>query len=229
MIYTVTLAFYFFHPYNNAVKLYHYVHCPFCLRIRMVLGNLDIPWKSVPLDYHDEETPLRLMGKKMLPIVEWDSGERMNESLDIMARLDSDNILGRELVTEEFNILLNQLAVPLFKISMPHLIWTKEFNEKSRNYFQRKKEKTRGSFLRLVAHQQEYLEELNRILAKIEPVLKNSTTYYASDKITLPDILLASHLWSLYIVPEFQFSPILHNYLQKVKKECRFNYQEDLW
>ena len=109
---------------------------------------------------------------------------------------------------------------------MPHLVWTKEFSEKSRNYFQKKKELSRGSFAQLVRDQGQYLNELDRILDKIK---LNGKMFYCSDKITLPDILLASHLWSLYVVPEFQFPPAIHDYLQRVKKECRFNYHEGLW
>ena len=208
------------------MKLYHYIHCPFCLRIRMALGHLNIPWTSVPLDYDDEETPIKLINKKMLPIAEWNSGELMNESLDIIERLDPENILGKELVTDEFHALLNELSAPLFKIAMPHLVWSKEFNEKSRNYFQRKKEQTRGSFTQLVRNQKQYLEELDKVFDKINI---NKKSFYCSDKINLADILLASHLWSLYLVPEFQFPPLLHDYLQRVKQECHFNYQEDLW
>ena len=192
----------------------------------MAFGILNIPWKSVPLDYDDEETPIRLMGKKMLPIVEWGPGDLMNESLDIIARLDSDNTLCRELVTEEFDNLLSEIAAPLFKIAMPHLIWSKEFNESSRTYFQHKKEKSRGSFTQLVREQQRYTEQLDRVLA---PLASEMNEFYGSNRVTLPDILLASHLWSLYVVPEFQFHPALHDYLQRVKGECRFNYQEDLW
>ena len=208
------------------MKLYHYVHCPFCLRIRMALGFLKLSCTSIPLDYDDEETPVRLAKQKMLPIVEWDSGEHTNESLDIIDRLDSDNVLRKELATPELHTLLNRLAVPMSNLAMPHLIWSKEFSEKSRNYFQRKKESKRGPFVRLIHNQQQYLDELNPILEELESDIEG---FYGSDRVTLPDILLASHLWSLYMVPEFQFSPKLHDYLQRVKKECRFNYQEDLW
>ena len=208
------------------MKLYHYVHCPFCLRIRMAFGFLDIPWTSVPLDYDDEETPIKLVNKKMLPIVEWDSGELMNESLDIIERLDPDNILQKELALPPFHDLLNRLSSPLFKITMPHLVWTKEFNEKSRHYFQNKKEKTRGPFTQLVLDQQQYLDELNPIL---DQIVSDIDGFYRSGSVTLPDILLASHLWSLYTVPEFQFPTPLHQYLQRVKTKCRFNYQQDLW
>ena len=208
------------------MKLYHYVHCPFCLRVRMAFGALDIPWESITLDYDDEETPVKLAGKKMLPVVEWDSGKIMNESLDIIAVLDSNNTLRREEVTEEFDQLLNRIAGPLFKLAMPHLVWTKEFTEKSRTYFQTKKERSRGSFNKLVQNQQQYTDELNQILVPLASDLKD---FHSSNQVTLKDILLASHLWSLYLVPEFQFPPVLHDYLQWVKGATRFNYQQDLW
>jgi glutaredoxin 2 len=72
------------------LKFYHYVHCPFCVRVRMTLGLLDLPYESVVVSYDDEITPVKLTGTKMLPIMSID-GKVMNESLDIMAKLDTGN------------------------------------------------------------------------------------------------------------------------------------------
>ena len=64
----------------------------------------------------------------------------MNESLDIIERLDCGqcSCAGNRPLTS-FMALLNELAAPLFKITMPHLVWTKEFNEKSRRLFSTQK------------------------------------------------------------------------------------------
>ena len=40
------------------LKLYHYVHCPFCVRVRMILGFLQLPYQSIVLPYDDEVTPV---------------------------------------------------------------------------------------------------------------------------------------------------------------------------
>lgn len=210
--------------------LYHYVHCPFCVRVRMTLGFLGISFKSVVLPYNDEATPLRLSGKKMLPILEHDKGV-MNESLDIMAFLDkSDRLKLTEIVNspdfKKFEAYLDFLGGPIHSLAMPYWIWTPEFNESSRNYFQSKKEQKRGPFKELVKNQKQFIEKLESEWPNLELELK---PFYQSEKFGLYDILLAAHLWGLYIVPEFQFPPKIHAYLQRVKEICQFNYHEDFW
>ena len=70
------------------MKLYHYVHCPFCVRVRMAAGFLNTSYESIVVPYDDEATPINLTGKKMLPI--WVNDKRLaqNESLDIIKNLD---------------------------------------------------------------------------------------------------------------------------------------------
>ena len=66
------------------VELFHYIHCPFCVRVRLACGYLDIPFKSTVIPYSDEETPRSIAGKKMLPILKTEDANIINESLDII-------------------------------------------------------------------------------------------------------------------------------------------------
>jgi glutaredoxin 2 len=212
------------------LTLYHYVHCPFCVRVRLTLGYFRLPYQSVVLPYNDEATPVTLTGKKMLPILSYDNGV-LNESLDIIALLDEKNILSTHEVInspdfKQFEILLNQIGGPVHSLAMPYWIYTPEFNSESRNYFQSKKELKRGPFKELVKNQASFNQELIPLLEEIE---QKMTPFYQSNKFGLKDILLASHLWGLYIVPEFQFSTKIHDYLQGIKSICHFNYHEDFW
>jgi glutaredoxin 2 len=212
------------------ITLYHYVHCPFCVRVRLTLGYLNIPYSSQVLRYDDELTPVQLTGKKMLPILRNDE-RAINESLDIMALLDKENKLkiSETRISEEFvsfENLLDKIGKPIHSLAMPYWIYTPEFDEKSRTYFQTKKEMKRGPFKELVHRSEEFIAELNPLLSEIE---KKLTPYYTSKSMGLYDILLAAHLWGLYVVPEFQFTDKVHHYLQKIKKDCRFNYHQDFW
>ncbi len=212
------------------VTLYHYVHCPFCVRVRLALGYLNIPYISQVLRYDDESTPVQLTGKKMLPILKTKEGA-INESLDIIELLDKENRLKTSEIklNDEFvslETLLNKMGNPIHSLAMPYWIYTPEFDEKSRAYFQTKKEIKRGPFKELVHRHEEFLAELNPLLSEIE---KKLTPYYMSDSLGLYDILIAAHLWGLYIVPEFQFTEKVHEYLQKIKRDCRFNYHQDFW
>lgn len=216
------------------ITLYHYIHCPFCVRVRMAAGFLKIPYKSIVLPYNDEKTPMELMGKKMLPIVsfgaELGANENSNESLDIIERLDSQNLLNFEELKNndsKINDLLNRLAGPIHNLVMPYWVYTQEFDETSRSYFLAKKEKKRGPFNELMTKAPEFLKELSPILTEVEKEI--SPYIYASESLSILDIMLASHLWGMYVFPEFQFSDKIHGYLQRVKEDCAFNYHEDYW
>lgn len=212
------------------LKLYHYVICPYCVRVRLTLGYLGLPYESIVVPYNDEETPLKLSGKKMLPILEMD-GKIVNESLDIMAILDKDNKLNIKATLaspefQTFNKMLDTIVAPIHNIAMPYFIYTPEFDEKSRAYFREKKEAKRGPFSELVKNQRQFVSELNKELSLVE---KDLMPFYKSKTFTVYDLLLAAHVWGMYVVPEFQFSEALHQYLQKVKEICHFNYHQDFW
>ena len=210
------------------IKLYHYVHCPFCIRVRMALGFLDIEFESIVLGYDDEKTPIELAGTKMLPIiVEEKTNTILNESLDIIRFLDINNTLkSAEKLSDDFDSLLSLLGSPIHNLCMPYWIYTKEFTPSARKYFQTKKEKKRGPFNLLIQEKEKHLSQLERLLEELE---KNFKPFYQSNSFSIVDICLASHLWGLYIFPEFQFSASTHKYLQEVKKKCHFNYHEDFW
>ncbi len=207
------------------LKLYHYVHCPFCVRVRMTLGFLQLPYQSIVLPYDDEVTPVNLTGLKMLPIVDM-AGQIQNESLVIMAKLDWEHKLQipEHPLSDKFNELLNKLGTNVHNLAMPHWIYTPEFNEPSREYFLKKKEAKRGPFKELISRRGEFESVL---MLDLESLSSDLIPFYKSQLFTVYDILLASHLWGLYVVPEFQFPIEVHKYLQKIKMICHFDYQID--
>ncbi|MET0155711.1 MAG: glutaredoxin 2 [Rickettsiales bacterium] len=71
------------------MKLYVYDHCPYCVKARMIFGLTSTPVDVVYLPNDDEETPIRMIGKKMLPILEKNDGTFLPESLDILAYVDA--------------------------------------------------------------------------------------------------------------------------------------------
>lgn len=191
---------------------------------------LGINFSSHVTAYNDEKTPVALTGKKMLPIVVYPDGRAQNESLDILKEADASDQLNWELLEQNKLIvepLLDKIGSPVHSLAMPYWIWTPEFNEASRQYFQSKKEIKRGPFKDLVKNAAAFAEKLDGVLStELAPHLK---PFYKSDKLTILDVMLASHLWGMYVVPEYQFDPKIHEYLQRVKKVTGFDYHEDYW
>lgn len=212
------------------MKLYHYVHCPFCVRVRLGFGYLGIQYESIVTAYDDEKTPVKLTGKKMLPIVEYDDGKTQNESLDILKAQDTKDLLGWNTLAKNLdaiNPLLDKSGALVHNLAMPYWIWTPEFNESSRKYFQTKKEIKRGPFKNLVHNQKHFADELAKTLET--ELVCELKPFYKSDKFTIMDIMITAHLWGMYVVPEFRFSDTVNNYLQSVKSITHFNYHEDYW
>jgi glutaredoxin 2 len=196
----------------------------------MALGLLNLEYESIVLPYDDEATPIKLMGVKMLPIFEFSDNSVSNESLDIIKRLDKDNILKNdsldEVNLEEVNSMLSRIGSDVHSLCMPYWMWTPEFNDQSRKYFQDKKEVKRGPFNKLIQNKTSFLTNLENTLNDLEI---NINEFYKSNTLTIKDIMISSHLWGMYIFPEFQFSEKIHNYLQRIAKATNFNYHEDFW
>lgn len=208
--------------------LYHYIHCPYCVRVRMAASFLKVDYQSVVLSYADEIAPKELTGTKMLPI--WkDEQIILNESLDIITLLDRENLLQTELLKKpeimgRIDSVLEQLSGPLFKLCMPYFVWTPEFDQNSRAYFLRKKEAKRGPFNLLLKDRLLLEKQMHELLVPLEDLGEH---FYLGRDFSVFDIILASHLWGLYCVPEFRFSDKINNYLQRVKKHTHFSYHQD--
>ena len=92
--------------------------------------------------------------------------------------------------------------------------------------FQNKKGGKVGSFKSLFLKRETYKRKIPSLS---NLVLENLKPYFDSGELTIKDILIASHLWGLYIVPEVHLPERLHNYLQKIATETSFIYHEDFW
>ena len=77
------------------LKLHVYDHCPYCVRVELFLSWRKVEYERIVYGYGDqshETGPKKLMGKKLLPVLEMlEDGKEsafMGESLDIIAFLD---------------------------------------------------------------------------------------------------------------------------------------------
>jgi glutaredoxin 2 len=191
----------------------------------MSLGYLNLPYESRVIPYDDQDTPVSLIGKKMLPVISID-GSPMSESLDIIRKLDVENKLASDTELSSAEEFIKKFNNPVHSLAMPYWIFTPEFTPSARAYFLQQKEAKRGPFPDLVRRTDTFKQELIPLFEKLKSSLK---PFFQNERLTLQDIMIAAHLWGLYVVPEFQFPPVIHSYLQSVKEQCRFYYHQDYW
>ena len=205
------------------VILYHYVHCPYCVRVRMVLGYLNIPFESVVLPYNDEKTPIELTGKKMLPIMTI-GNQSINESIEIIKELDKKNKIKFTKSIDELELITREIGKFVHPLAMPAWIYSKEFDDLSRIYFVNKKEKSKGPFSNLYENRDKYLNDAYSYF------MDNKKLFEINSKDALGDqILISSHLYGLYLVPDFSFPESVHKYIQDTREKCKFDYHTDFW
>jgi glutaredoxin 2 len=165
----------------------------------------------------------------MAPFIVDNEGKAFNESLDIIERFDTKNALK----TQEYknqgpgHEFLALISEPLFQLSMPYMWKYGEFDDANKLYFQKKKEVKRGSLAALQKQRPQYEALILTLLAEQEANLVRG--FFQSETLTLNDILVASHLWCLYMVTEFQFPSKWHEYLQRVKRDCHFDFDRELF
>lgn len=196
------------------MKLYVYDHCPFCVRARMPFGLKNIPVELVFLPNDDEETPIGMIGKKMLPILEDEDGF-LGESLDIVNKLDALNgpsLFGGKpspAILEwlsKWNPLVNGLVIP----RTPDPVYPEFSSEQARVYFTGKKSMTFGDFNGLIARTDEFNRELQKGFKELELILPEG------GGAGIDDILLFPILRSLTVMPELEMPEKVAAYTQSM-------------
>jgi glutaredoxin 2 len=188
---------------DGNMKLYVYDHCPFCVRSRMIFGLKDVACEIITLPNDDEETPTRLIGKKMLPVLVTESHEAIGESMDIVKYIDET--YGSSVLTiadyPAIEAWMEETTKLIFPLAIPR--WAsadfEEFHQDaSRKYFISKKEAVFGPFPRLLEQTAPLVIEVNAKLEVLELLLSQQER--DTGHFSLTDIRLFPLLRSLSIV-----------------------------
>lgn len=210
------------------MKLYVYDHCPYCVKARMIFGFKSIPYKMVTLLNDDEETPIKMIGQKMLPILEKEEGGFLPESLDIIKYLDGLNEYGSPIVSASKNdsrltAWLKEVREYHYALAMPRWVKMnlKEFTSpEAIDYFTRKKELFTGPFSKC-------LEETNQLIAKAHEHLKEleeiivGAPYFWGDQISIDDFHVFATLRCLTTVRGLELPSKLNNYMNSLSEESQ--------
>lgn len=199
------------------MKLYTYDHCPYCVRVRYALGVKDLAFEHEILLNDDEDTPNRLIGAKMVPILEKDDGSAMGESLDIVRYVDGaygepvfpESGDGAELTSwaEAHGGTVSALLFPRW-VNAP----LAEFATPSaRAYFTRKKTESIGDFQAALDDTPALKASMEAGLADLERLIQSPAGVHGS--LTIDDVDVFGRLRGLTLVKDLAFPPGVRAYI----------------
>lgn len=208
------------------MKLYIYDHCPFCIKARMIFGLKNIPVELNVLANDDDATPTRMIGQKMVPILQKDDSRYMAESMDIVHYVD--NIDGKPLLTgkknpaiEEWlrkvNSYASQLLLPRFAKSA-----FDEFSTPSaRRYFVQKKEAMIGSFADHLSHSAGLTKKISDDLRALDKLIVKPNA--VNGELSEDDIQLFPLLRNLTLVAGITWPTRVADYRDNMAKQAQIN------
>ncbi|QTF07790.1 glutaredoxin 2 [Brenneria izadpanahii] len=197
------------------MKLFIYEHCPFCVRARMIFGLKAIPFELSVIMEGDVETPTRMVGRKVVPILQKEDGSFMPESMDIVHYVDKTQtpLIADHPVDAAVEAWCKAASGTVFKLAVPR--FTKaEFKELStpeaREAYRLREEKAFGDLEALIADTPALVADVQQKLTELESLLATELA------ISTTDFILFPVLRSLTIVKSISFGPNVSRYLKRV-------------
>lgn len=208
------------------MKLYVYDHCPFCTRARMAAALRGVATELVYLPNDDEDTPIRLIGAKQLPILQKEDGSHMGESLDIVRyfyRQDSSAL--DEAVRPEIQAWVDAFADWGNRLIMPRDVQLDlpEFAaESSVAYFKGKKEAwLEASFEQLLQETPRYLAQAQEALHALNGLIAPNADYVNGKHLSMEDILVFPLLRNLSMVKGAAYPDNVAHYVRAMSQATK--------
>ena len=208
------------------MKLYVYDHCPFCTRARMAAALRGVATELVYLPNDDEDTPIRLIGAKQLPILQKEDGSHMGESLDIVRyfyRQDSSAL--DEAVRPEIQAWVEAFADWGYCLIMPRDVQLDlpEFAvESSVAYFKGKKEAwLEASFEQLLQETPRYLAQAQEALRALDGLIAPNAGYANGTHLSMEDILVFPLLRNLSMVKGAAYPDNVAHYVRAMSQAAK--------
>ena len=208
------------------MKLYIYDHCPFCVKARMIFGLKNLPIELIIMLNDDEETPTRLIGQKMAPILQKEDGSCMPESLDIVRYVDKLN--GEPLLTGKTNPAINDwlrnVNSYVNKLLLPRVAEASfaEFaTPEARAWFKHKKEANMGDFAELKQHADGLIKKITNDLRDLDKLIVKPNA--VNGELSLDDINLFPLLRSLTLISGISWPSRVADYRDNMAKQTQVN------
>lgn len=204
------------------MNLYIYDHCPFCVKARMIFGLRDVPITLQTLLNDDAETSTRLVGEKKVPILEFEDGYTMAESMDIVKGIDSqaegvkvmDGPRNPE-ITRWVSAASDTVA-KLFIPRVPKAPLGEFATPEAAEYFTANKEVAFGDFDTLLAQTPELMVEMERWLNELDALIQSPQA--VNEVLSMDDIELFPVLRQLSLVEGVKYPKNVEAYRQAMSQ-----------
>jgi glutaredoxin 2 len=206
------------------LKLYHYDHCPYCVRVRMMLEACGFAYTMQVLQYDDKVTTQSLAQTNFTPILTLEDGSSMPESLDIIDYLiqkSGYNLDPRKLPPAICSALgaVREARSKLLKARVLSIGLEEFATESAQQYFYKRWKKTPQIIADDLAKTDEYVKALQPQLQIISDTIQSENFVY--DKLAMADIELFPALRSATCVKGLVFPERLNKYMQYHLKQAK--------
>lgn len=206
------------------MKLYIYEHCPFCVIAKMIFALKDHPVNVETLLYNDVQTPMQMIGRKMLPVLEYQPGLYMPESLDIVQYIDNEKDTPKitQPTQETIAHWVNTVERFIYRLAYPR--WVRapfaEFStDEARDYFHKSKDPSGRGFVSDLADPA-LTRRAQMALDALEVLLKDYPLLDKDRALAFEDFTLFAQLHSLSIVKGLNYGPQVELWRQTASEAC---------
>ncbi|PXF39990.1 Glutaredoxin 2 [Gracilariopsis chorda] len=205
--------------------LYVYDHCPFCVRVRHLLGLKNIKYNLVFLANDDVTTPTALVGRKVVPIFQpqGTGGPAQPESLDICKHVDNDprfgapGLLKSATPRDDIAKWMDELAMPMRRLSrvrfsrapLPEFV----FQEARETYIRNHPLSDPGDYEDNFDRSTEYITQVQERLDELAEMIY-SPEHCSPHGLSYDDIVLFPRLRTLTIVKGLVLPKRLREYVE---------------
>ncbi len=196
----------------------------------MIFGLKKIKFEDEILLNDDETTPIKMIGKKALPILQKDDKSFLPESLDIIKYVDSKfgdlEIVSYATPRSEIQDWLYSARNYAYDLAMPRWVQMPlaEFETQSaRDYFQTKKEKNNiGLFSVALEKTPEFVKKAESELKYLENLMLPNGRFYEDD-IHIDDFHLFATLRNLTTVKDLKWPTKVLKYTKTLAERSNVN------
>lgn len=208
------------------MDLFIYEHCPYCIRVCLAAGYKNIALNVQVLAY-DDQYPISLAGKKVLPVLQKKDGQYMGESLDICHYLDQFD--SNTSIAANSQPIITDLAEQIRALSRPLVYPRQTFHpmnaevflpQSAADYYRQKMETSLAvSFEQAFLSSEEYVDKLQQPLHYLNQQLIRQ--YSSSEQFSYDDIILFPVLRGLTVAQDVLKLPAnIEDYLNRLSARC---------